>query len=285
MAELEPLQVGVMFWTGGVLGMDAPPGEIAAMVKSLGVSCGQIGIHAEADLGPAGQAAWKEALDAHDLTVVTAFPGFVGESYADIPTVEKTVGYIPRATREEREKRTYATSDFAHALGIPGVATHVGFVPEDHGDSDYIAVREMVRRVCDHCARNGQTFALETGQEPAETLKAFILDVDRPNLGVNFDPANMILYGSGEPLEALEVVSSWLTTVHCKDAKWPTQEGEWGTETSLGEGDVGMDRYVAKLKQIGYKGPLTIEREITGEAQRGDLTSAIALLEKLRSRA
>ena len=72
--------------------------------------------------------------------------------------------------------------DFAHALGIPGVATHVGFVPEDHGDSDYIAVREMVRRVCDHCARNGQTFALETGQEPAETLKAFILDVDRPKL-------------------------------------------------------------------------------------------------------
>ena len=283
MTTLEPLQVGVMFWTGGVLGMDASPGEIAAMVKSLGVRCGQIGIHGEADLGPASQAAWKEALAAHDLTVVTAFPAFVGESYADIPTVEKTVGYIPRATREEREKRTYEASDFAHALGISGVATHVGFVPEDHSDPDYVAVRDMVRRVCDHCAGNGQTFALETGQEPAETLKAFILDVDRPNLGVNFDPANMILYGSGEPLEALEVVSQWLTSVHCKDAKWPTTKGEWGAETPLGEGDVGMDRYVAKLKEVGYTAPLAIEREITGEAQRADLTSAIALLNRLRT--
>ena len=283
MADLQPLQVGVMFWTGGVLGMDASPGEIAAMVKSLGVRCGQIGIHGEADLGPASQAAWKEALAAHDLTVVTSFPAFVGESYADIPTVEKTVGYIPSATRQEREKRTYEASDFAHALGIPGVATHVGFVPEDHSDPDYVAVRDMVRRVCDHCAGNGQTFALETGQEPAETLKAFILDVDRPNLGVNFDPANMILYGSGEPLEALEVVSQWLTSVHCKDAKWPTTKGEWGAETPLGEGDVGMDRYVAKLKEVGYTAPLTIEREITGEAQRADLTSAIALLNRLRT--
>ena len=71
--------------------------------------------------------------------------------------------------------------------------------------------------------------------------------------------------------------------MHCKDAKWPTTKGEWGAETPLGEGDVGMDRYVAKLKEVGYTAPLTIEREITGEAQRADLTSAIALLNRLRT--
>lgn len=285
MAQLEPLQVGVMFWTGGVLGMDAPPAEIAAYVKELGVSCGQLGIHGEADIGPEGQKAWKEALEKAGLTVVTVFPAFTGESYADIPTIEKTVGYIPPATRHEREKRTYACSDFAKALGIPGVATHIGFVPEDHSDPNYVAVRNMVRRVCDYCAKNGQTFALETGQEPAATLKEFVEDVDRPNLKVNFDPANMILYGSGEPLEALDIVKQRVVTVHCKDGTWPKAKGELGAETPLGKGDVGMDRFVAKLKETGYQGPLIIEREITGDAQRADILEAIALLQLLRKTA
>ena len=283
MAELEPLQVGVMFWTGGELGIDAPPSDIAKMVIELGVTCGQIGIHGAADLGEASRRAWRQALADHGLTVVTAFPGFDGESYADIPTVKETVGYVPARTREAREARTYAASDFAKALGIPGLATHIGFVPEDTSEPDYLAVRDLVRRVCDHCQANGQTFALETGQEPAEALKAFIEDVDCPNLGVNFDPANMILYGSGEPLGALQVVQQWLLTVHCKDAKWPTVAGEWGTETPLGQGDVGMDRFVAKLKEYGYTGPLTIEREIVGDAQRADIQQGVALLGSFRA--
>jgi sugar phosphate isomerase/epimerase len=283
MAQLEPLQVGVMFWTGGELGVEARAGEIVSSVKSLGVTCGQIGLHGKGDLGPDSQKAWKKALDDHDFTVVTCFPAFLGESYASIAKVEETVGYMPRSTRREREQRTYESSDFAKALGVPGVATHIGFVPENHSDPDYIAVRDMVRRVCDYCAKNGQTFALETGQEPALTLKQFILDVDRPNLRVNFDPANMILYGSGEPLEALEVVKDWVVTVHCKDGTWPKVKGEWGTEMPLGKGDVGMDRYVAKLKAIGYTAPLTIEREIVGDKQRADIQEAIALLNRLRA--
>lgn len=283
MASLEPLQVGVMFWTGGELGVDAPPHEIVRMVKNLGVSCGQLGVHAEADLGEASRQAWKEALDAEGVTVATVFPGYKGESYASIPIVQETVGFVPRQTRQEREERTYAASDFAKALGVPGLATHIGFVPEESSDPDYSAVRDIVRRVCDYCQKNGQTFALETGQESAAALKHFIADVDRPNLGINFDPANMILYGSGQPLEALEAVKDWLITVHCKDAKWSTEEGQWGTETPLGKGDVGMDRFVAKLKEFGYSGPLTIEREIVGEQQQEDIREAIALLERLRA--
>jgi sugar phosphate isomerase/epimerase len=282
MAQLEPLQVGVMFWTGGELGSDTSPAEIAKYVKGLGVSCGQLGIHGSADLGPRSRQAWKDALAAQGLTVVTVFPAFSGESYADISTVQQTVGYIPKTTRAERERRTLECSDFAKELGVPGVATHIGFVPEDRSDPDYAAVRDMVRRVCDHCAKNGQTFALETGQEPAVTLGEFILAVERDNLGINFDPANMILYGSGEPIAALGMVQQWLTTVHCKDGAWPTEEGKLGTERPLGQGDVGLDRFVAKLKEIGYQGPLVIEREITGEAQRKDILGAIGLLEGLR---
>jgi sugar phosphate isomerase/epimerase len=270
-----------MFWTGGDLGVDASPDEIVANVRSLGVSCGQLGVHGTADLGPASQSAWKSALQTHGVELATLFPGFEGESYASIPICAATVGYVPRDTRAAREQRTYLVSDFAKTLGVPGVATHIGCVPHDPADPDYIAVRDLVRRVCDHCAANRQTFALETGQEPADVLKSFILDVGRDNLKVNFDPANMILYGSGEPIPALETVARWLVSVHCKDATWPKQKGEWGAETPLGQGDVGMERYVAKLKELGYSGPLTIEREILGEAQRADILSAIALLERL----
>ena len=279
---MEPLQVGVMFWTGGELGVQASPAEIARMVTGLGVGCGQLGIHGDAALSTEAARDWKAAMDAESLEVATVFAAYRGESYADIPTVQETVGFIPRATRDEREARTYECSDFARRMGVRGLATHIGVVPEDPSNADYIAVREMVRRVCDHCLENGQTFALETGQEPAATLKEFIADVDRDNLGVNFDPANMILYGSGEPLEALEIVRDHVMTVHCKDAKWPGETGEWGTETPLGQGDVGMDRFVEKLKEIGYSGPLTIEREIVGEAQQADIREGVALLKKLR---
>ena len=140
--------------------------------------------------------------------MVTLFAAYQGEDYADIPTVQRTVGFIPPATRAEREERTLAVSDMAAALGVPGIATHVGFVPEDTRDEHYIAVREMVRRVCDHAAKHGQTFALETGQESADTLLDFFIDVNRENLRINFDPANMILYGTGDPIAALERVAA-----------------------------------------------------------------------------
>ncbi len=283
MMNLEPLQVGVMFWTGGPLGVDAPPEQIVESVSSLGVKCGQLGLDGKADLGAANAARWKKALDAAGITVVTCFPAFEGESYASIPICAGTVGFVPAAPRGEREKRALEASDFARELGVPGLASHVGCLPHDRNDPEYLAVRDLVQRVCDRCAANGQTFALETGQEPASNLLDFIRDVDRENLKVNFDPANMILYGSGEPLDALEMVKDHVITVHAKDGCWPKQEGEWGSETPLGQGDVGMDRFVAKLKEIGYTGPLTIEREILGDAQRKDILEAIALLESLRA--
>lgn len=283
MANLEPLQVGVMFWTGGELGFDASPEEIVASVASLGVTCGQLGVHGTADIGPDAQKAWKAALDKHGITVITVFPGFAGESYADIPTCANTVGYVPAATRAEREERTYRVSDFAKALGVPGLASHIGCLPHDRSHPDYVGVRDLMQRVCDYCAKNGQNFALETGQEPAENLLQFLRDVGRENLGINFDPANLILYGFGGPLEALELVKDHLITVHCKDGTFPKEKGQWGSETPLGQGDVGMDRFVAKLKEIGYTGPLTIEREIVGDAQRADILEAIALLNKLRA--
>lgn len=276
-----PLEVGVVFWTGGELGEDKPPAEIAASVSSLGVRCGQLAIHGDADVGPPAASQWKQALAVNGITTVTAVVAFSGENYADIATVDQTVGYRPLATREAREQRTREVSDFAAELSIPGLATHIGALPEDNLHPDYMAMRDLIRRLCDYCAASGQTFALETGQESAEALKRFLLDVDRPNLYVNFDPANMVMYGSGEPLTALETVGQWVVSVHCKDGVGPTKTGQLGRETPLGEGQVGLQQFVDKLLEIGYQGPLIIEREIVGEAQRIDIAKAIVLLQKL----
>lgn len=279
MQPLKNLEIGVMFWAG------RDPVETVREVKGLGVRCGQLAIPGDLSLAADTTNAWKRALAAEEFRVNTVFAAYDGESYADIAAVQDTVGFIPRSTREEREQRTYAVSDFAGALGAPGIATHIGFVPEDRDDPDYSEVRAMVRRVCDHAAERNQTFALETGQEPAKVLLGFLQDVDRPNLRINFDPANMILYGTGDPIEALDILGPFVISVHAKDGDWPPKNppGLLGTERPFGKGAVGVERFVAKLKQIGYTGTVNVEREIEDHQQRlRDIRSAVSILERLR---
>jgi sugar phosphate isomerase/epimerase len=277
--ELGEREVGVMFWAGR---------DHIAEMKALGVRCGQLGIPGSLELNDALVADWNAALREQDFSLVTVFASYNGESYDDIPTVLRTVGFIPYASRLERERRTLEVSDFAATIGVSGIACHVGFVPEDRSHPDYVAVRDLVRRVCDHAARNHQTFALETGQEPAHVLLRFLTDIDRPNVGINFDPANMILYGTGDPIEALDVLGPHVLSVHCKDGDWPPVDrpAALGVERPLGQGAVGMERFVAKLKEIGFRGPLNIEREIENQEQRiADMRMGVELLKSLQTHA
>jgi sugar phosphate isomerase/epimerase len=279
MSNLKPLEVGVIFWANNT---QAPAEQLQAL-KELGVRAAQMGISGDFVLD--GQAeAWKSAAAAEDFTLLTVTGAYSGEDYADIPTVERTVGFIPEATRAEREARTLAMVEFAAAAGIPVFACHVGFVPHDKSNANYIAVQAMVRRICDRCAAFGMSFHLETGQEPANVLLDFIHDTDRANLAINFDPANMILYGTGDPIEAMEVLKSHIRSVHVKDGDWPDKDkpGSLGTEKPLGAGSVGMERYIAKLKEIGYSGPLVIEREGTDpERWKSDMLAAIPMIQGL----
>jgi L-ribulose-5-phosphate 3-epimerase len=278
MSDMQPLETGVMFWAG------RNPAETLAELTALGVRCGQLALPGDLDLSCVG--AWREALQAANFTVYTVFATFTGEDYADKPTVVRTVGFTPPATRAEREKRTCDVSDFAKALGAPALATHVGCVPEDSTDQDHIAVREMVRRICDYAAANGQKLALETGQESAPVLLDFMLGVNRPNLGINFDPANMILYGTGDPIEALGVLGEHVISVHAKDGDWPPadQPQALGTERRLGAGSVGMERFLRQLVKIGYTGPLAVEREAPDHAERmRDLKTGIELLATVKA--
>jgi sugar phosphate isomerase/epimerase len=266
-------QVGLMFWAVR---------DTLAEIASMGVTCGQLGIGGDTPLTAEFAAQWKADLAAHQFKIVTCFAAYNGESYADIATVQRTVGFIPPATRAERLARTLELSDFAAALGVDSIACHIGFVPEDRSDPDYQDVRDMVRRVCDYAASHGQTFALETGQEPAHVLLDFLKDCERPNLKVNFDPANMILYGSGEPIPAVELLAPYVISVHAKDGDWPKAEGALGSERPLGQGSVNLPEFVKTLQRIGYTGPLCIEREAEDQTERlADLRAAVPYLRGL----
>jgi sugar phosphate isomerase/epimerase len=269
-----------MFWAG------EKPSQTLQTLLDLGFRCGQIGVPGKLELDTRLIHDWKKALKEADFTVYTLFAAFEGESYADIPTVQRTVGFIPEVTREVRELRMLEVSDFAAQLGVSSVATHVGFIPEDTSHHDYLAVREMVRRVCDHAGSHQQTFAMETGQERAETLLNFLIDVNRRTLAINFDPANMILYGTGDPIESLGIVGQHVVSVHCKDGDWPPAgvPGALGSERPLGQGSVDLKGFLTGLKKIGYKGPLTIERETHDKEERlRDLKDGKRLLDELKA--
>ncbi|WP_417850920.1 sugar phosphate isomerase/epimerase family protein [Thalassoglobus sp.] len=223
------------------------------------------------------------------IEVTCVFGGFEGESYASIAETVKTVGLVPQETRAARAQEMKEIADFAKLLGVQTVALHIGFVPEDRNGDDYKGLLEVTRDLLDYIKKNGQQLNLETGQETADHLLEFISDVDRDNLFINFDPANMILYGTGDPIEALKKVGHLVRSIHCKDGTW-APEGErgtaWGCEVALGQGDVGMETYLRTLKEIGYTGPLTIEREIPEDRdqQKADVGAAVSLLEELRSK-
>ncbi len=276
-------------WSIGVFAsVDAGLGVHLEVAQDLGIPTVQLHApHKESRTPEAAQKFLQRCLDA-GITVTCVFGGFEGESYADIPTTARTVGLVPEATRAARVQEMKEIADFAKLLGCDTVGLHIGFVPEKTSAS-YQDLLAVTRDLLDYVSAGGQKVHLETGQETADHLLEFIADVARPNLFINFDPANMILYGTGDPIEALKKVGRYIGSIHCKDAKWAA-EGDrgkgWGREVALGEGDVGMETYLRTLKEIGYTGPLTIEREIPHDPvqQKKDIGAAVSLLTSLRTK-
>jgi sugar phosphate isomerase/epimerase len=276
-----------MKWPIGVFSsIDAGLGVKLEVAHELGVPTIQLHAPHRATRTPENARRFLARRGELGIRLTAVFGGFEGESYADIPTVARTVGLVPPGTRAARLAEMKEIADFAKLLECSVVALHLGFVPHDRKLPLYREVLDVTRDLCDHCRCNGQALHLETGQEPADALLQFITEVERENLFVNFDPANMILYGVGKPIEALEVIGRYVRSVHCKDAKWAARPGEeWGQEVPLGEGDVGFENYLRTLDRLGYTGPLTIEREIPQEPvrQKTEIGRAVTLLETLKS--
>jgi sugar phosphate isomerase/epimerase len=170
-------------------------------------------------------------------------------------------------------------------MGVSTMALHAGFISEDTESDEFAEMVDVLREVSRCCKERGLNLNLETGQESAETLLEVLDRVDMDNLGVNFDPANMVLYGSGEPLPALRRVGGHVRSCHCKDAVWSDRPGEtWGEEVPLGEGAVDMEEYVKILDEFGYDAPLTIEREIAPPQQIEDMKKGVRVLRSAKEK-
>ncbi|MGQ9505455.1 MAG: sugar phosphate isomerase/epimerase family protein [Thermogutta sp.] len=273
-------------WPIGVFAsIDAGLGVQLPVAHELGVPTIQLHTPKKSSRTAEKAGQFLQQLKDYGLTITVVFAGFEGESYADIPTVAKTVGLVPPETRAERTQELKEIADFAKLLGVDAVGLHIGFIPHDRNDPVYRDVLAVAQEVCDYCARQGQRIHLETGQESADTLLQFLQDVERDNLFINFDPANMILYGSGDPIEALKKVGRYVRSVHCKDAKWAGAPGkEWGTEVPFGTGDVNAELFLRTLAELGYDGALTIEREIPQEPkrQKAEIGHAIRVIEEIK---
>lgn len=276
---MEKMAIGVFTSAGAGLGASIE------RVKSLGVTTVQLHTPPKDRRTQGAAEEIKKSFADAGLDVTLVFCGFAGESYASIQAVKDTVGLVPVTTRAARTAETKEVVKFTSWVGAPGIGIHIGFIPEDTDSANYKDLVETTRGICDACKKVGLTMNLETGQETAETLLSFIRNVQRDNLAVNFDPANMILYGSGEPIAALKRVGQYVKSCHCKDATWSDQPGEtWGKETPLGEGQVGIETFVKTLNGLGYTGPLTIEREISGDQQIADIKKAVGLLNDIKAK-
>ena len=273
-------------WPVGVFAsIDEGLGVDLDVARELGVTTIHLHAPSPSSRTPAAAQQFSARLAKLDIQVTVVFAGFEGESYADIPTVQRTIGLVPEATRQKRVQDLKNIIDFTELLEVDTTGLHIGFVPHDATCSEYAALIETTRDVCDYAAQKNIYIHLETGQEPAEVLLEFLHNVDRNNLRVNFDPANMILYGCGEPIAALKTIGSYVRSIHCKDAIWSDQPGEtWGQEMPLGEGAVDFKEYLQTLDAIGYTGPLTIEREIPTEPdrQKAEIGQAIDLLNRIK---
>ncbi len=273
-------------WPLGVFAsIDAGLGVKLDVVRELGIKSIQLHTpHKESRTPENAERFLKQLADA-GIAISTVFLGFEGESYESIAITAQTVGFVPEATRAARFDEAKEISDFAKLLGVKAIGSHIGFVPHDRMSSQYHDVVAMIRELCDYLDANRQSLHLETGQEGVEELLEFITHVQRENLFINFDPANLILYGIGDPIGALKKVGHLVRGVHCKDAVATTGTPgiDWGREVPFGTGQVDAKLFVKTLKEVGYKGPLTIEREIPEDParQKEEIGQALKLIEGL----
>ena len=279
MLSPEPMEIGLVFWA------ERDADSTLHQLDALGIHAGQLGVPPGLRCDTALDE-WAPSLTKWCIAVTSAVCSYAGEDYSNLEAIHRTVGFTNEGLRSDRIARTKGVSRFAAALGIRALSCHIGFIPSDRNDALYRELRDLTRVLCDACGESNQDFVLETGQESAEVLLGFIADVGRSNLKVNFDPANMIMYGSGDPLAALQVLSFDVLSVHCKDAHSPAVGaiGLLGEECALGNGEVDFPTFLKQLKKMNYQGLLSIEREEPEPDKRiADIAIGISRLKKWKA--
>jgi len=269
----QKLQLGVITSPGH------SPDEAMANVAGLGLPTCQVTWPAENSLEQGQEL--KSAADRHGVQITTlwAMPsGRMVWNFLEGPT---TIGLVPADMRNRRTAALINAAHVAAGIGVQSITTHVGFIPEFPGDEDYYGTLQALKAVAATCAAEGIDFWFETGQETPVTLLRMIQDIGEDNVGINLDPANLLMYGKGNPIDAVDVFGQYVRGMHAKDGEYPTDGTSLGVEKPLGEGRVNFPELMPKLKEKGFCGAVTIEREIAGPQQIADIKHAMKLLEPL----
>jgi sugar phosphate isomerase/epimerase len=216
----------------------------------------------------------------HRIALVSGMFGCVGEDYSTMESIRRTGGLVPDATWEENWENLQADAEIARQIGLNLVSFHAGFLPHSQADPEFEKLVHRIRLVADLFAAKDIDLAFETGQETAEDLKQFLSNLGRANVGVNFDPANMILYDKGNPIDALRTLAPWLKQCHLKDALRTRQPGVWGREVVVGTGEVDWKEFFRVLDEIGFQGYCCIEREADDQRLQ-DIAAARRYVESL----
>lgn len=223
----------------------------------------------------------KNLLTENGVECSTFWCGWEGPQVWDLYDGPLTLGLLPREYREVRVKNLCDGADFAKKAGIDLVATHMGFIPENPNDPEFLPMCDAIRKVAEHLKVNGQYLLFETGQETPTTMLRCFEVVGTDNLGVNYDMANLISYGKANPVDALDTIGKYVMNVHAKDAKYPSTGRKTGGEMPMGTGKVDFVAVLSGLHKLGYKGFVTIEREIEGEQQIADIRKSKVFLEDI----
>ena len=256
--------------------------DMIARVKELGLQHVQLALGALAQMDDKQKHQELGLLTRSGLIFTSGMIGFPGEDYTTIATIKKTGGYVSEKEFPLRRQLTKAAGQIAVDMGITLVSAHIGFVPPS-SDPNYDQMVTRVGEIAGDFRSLGLTLLMETGQETATELLQFLNDLSATNVKVNFDPANMILYGAGDPIEAISVLDRHIGHVHVKDATLSNAPGAaWGTEVPFGTGQVPPKEFLRALADAGYTGPLAIERE-AGENRMADIRFAIETLQAVAS--
>lgn len=264
---------------GAIVSMNEEIGSKFERLHRLGIQTCQLSCFEASRMTDEWVNKVKQVSQRYPIEITAFWCGWPAPRFWNFYEGPTTLGLVPSAYRARRLEILLQGSDFANKLGVSDLITHVGFIPENPNDPDYIGVVHALKHLVKRCQDNEQYFLFETGQETPVTLKRMIEDIGLPNVGVNLDPANLLMYGKGNPLDAVDLFGSLIRGVHAKDGEYPTDAKSLGLEKPLGEGRVNYPAFINKLRLLGYQGPLTIEREIDGEEQIRDIIKAKELLE------
>ena len=276
---VDPARIGVCSWSWQKSYKGVAEEMEKAGIKGIHLALGPLIFpderHGAAE-GAEALAFVKEQVKSGKWNLMCTMIGTIGEDYSTLETIKKTGGIVPDEHWAKNQEIVTKGAKLTQELGCKYMSLHGGFLDE----SDPVAFKKYVERVSwmrDEAKKYGVTIILESGQETAEDLAKFMQAV--PGVGINFDPANMILYAKGQPMEALRTLIPWIKQVHIKDALLTQKPGTWGTEVAWGDGEVGGRMFLSELKALGYKGNYVIERE-GGNARVKEINQAKERLTK-----